>query len=79
MMSVGDITSTPRVFTKMGGYSECTWEGGCSVHPRDSMGTPGNFGKNEEKLPPNLENFRSRTFYGWYSVHVALWNMRKLE
>ena len=70
----GDIMNTPRGFSTpriimstlggyqnaCGGYHEYTGE--CSLHWRDNMSTPRDFGTNEKKPLSNFEDFCSRTF-----------------
>ena len=74
-MHVGVITSTPRMFSTLGGYHEYTR--GFSVQQRDNMSTPGgyheytlgDFGKNEKKPLPNFDDFCSCTFCDYAGVY----------
>ena len=47
-MHVGVIMSNRGMFSTPEGYHE--YNGGCSVHWRDTMSTPGDFGTTEKKL-----------------------------
>ena len=52
--------------------------GGCSVHWRDTMSTPGNFNTNEKKPRQNFKDFCSCTFCDYAVVYVVFWNIRQL-
>ena len=82
-MHVGVIMSRLGDVQYTGGYHEYTR--GCSEHPRDTistwgdiMSTPGDFGTNDKKPLPTIEDFCSCTFCDYAGVYVDLCNIRQL-
>ena len=76
MSTLGDVQYTRDYHEYTGGVQYTGWIPG--VHQRDTMSTPGDFGTNEKKPPPNFKDFYSRTFCDYAVVYIGLWNIRQL-